>query len=252
MKFFFKIAGFILLATIGLLVFRFLVDVSVFLIDLDSFIGFLQIIGVLYGIMAAFVVYVVWERYNKIQEITEKETDSLSELYDLVTYLEDEEINRKIKRVITEYSKAVIERGWRKLSKGQKSNQASAALHKVYEEIKSIKSERKRFPVIFAQIVEKYEDVTDLRTQRVAMSTQHLPKSLKTLILFDSFALILSVYLLPMANIWLAIFITIVVAGTVALTLNVIFDLDDPLAPGEWQLTPKAFEDLIKELKERG
>lgn len=59
--------------------------------------------------MAAFIVFIVWDRYNKILETSEKETDSLSELYALITYLEDHELNLRIKRVITEYAKTVVE-----------------------------------------------------------------------------------------------------------------------------------------------
>ncbi len=252
MRFFLRIVVLILFSIVGLFVFRSIIDVSIFGEDLGSFGGFLQIIGTLYGIMAAFTVFVVWDRYNKIKEVAEQETDSLSELYALTTYLEDDQITTRMKNAIEGYAKAVIKRGWEKLYKGEKSNKASEVMNQIYEEIKNIKSERKRFPVIFGQMVEKFEDVSDLRTQRVTMSTERLPKSLKSLILFDSIALILAVFMLPIANFWLAIFVTLVTSGTVILTLNVIFDLDNPLAPGEWSLTPESFENLIKELEERG
>lgn len=240
-----------LLATF-LLIIRNFISIPVDDVAANSLGNFVQILGTLYGIMAAFIVYVVWERYNKISEVSEKETDSISELYALTTYLEDEELNMRIKSAITEYAKTVIERGWKKLGEGKKSKQANIALHKVYEEIKTIKSNRRRFPVIFGQIIAKYEDVSDLRTQRVSMSAEHLPKSLKMLILFDSFALVFAVILMPITNFFVALFITNVTAITVALSLQVIFDLDNPLAPGEWQLTPQAFKDLIQELDERG
>ena len=202
--------------------------------------------------MAAFIIYVVWERYNKISEISEKETDSLSELYALATYLEDQDLSLKIKNAIKEYATAVIERGWRKLGRGEKSVAANTALHKIYREIRAIKSDRRRFPVIFGQIIAEYEDVSDLRTQKVSLSAERLPMSLRLLIVFDSLALILSVILMPVTNFALSLFIVLVTAITVALSLQVIFDLDNPLAPGEWQLTPEAFKDLIKELDERG
>lgn len=236
----------------SLLVIRKVGNISVSPVDAGSLGNFIQVIGTLYGIMAAFIVYIVWDRYNKISEISEKETDSLSELYALVTYLEDDKMSLIIKKSITQYAKTVIEKGWVKLYKGQKSKRASAALHRVYKDIKLIKSNRKRFPVIFGQIISKYEDVSDLRTQRVAMSAEHLPKSLRALIVFDSIALVLSVVLLPYTSFWIALFIVLATTITVVLSLQVIFDLDDPLAPGEWQLTPQAFKDLIEELDERG
>ena len=57
---------------------------------------------------------------------------------------------------------------------------------------------------------------------------------------------------MPITNFGISLFITNVTAITVALSLQVIFDLDNPLAPGEWQLTPQPFKDLINELDERG
>lgn len=218
----------------------------------DALATFVQVIGTLYGIMAAFIVFVVWERYNTISEISEKETDSLSELYALITYLEDEKLNRKIKDSIKEYARMVIERGWQKLDRGEKSKKADEAMHKIYQEIRDIKSDRRRFPTIFGQIVSKYEDVSDLRTQRVSTSAEHLPTSLKLLIVFDSLVLVVSIVLMPIVNYSLSLFIALATSTTVALSLQVIFDLDSPLAPGEWQLTPQAFEDLIAELDERG
>jgi len=235
-----------------LLIIRSTLNIPVDDVAANSLGNFVQVIGTLYGIMAAFIVYVVWERYNKISEVSEKETDSLSELYALTTYLEDKELNSTIKNAIAEYANMVIVRGWKKLGRGEKSIKANIALHKIYKEIKVIKSSRKRFPVIFGQIIAKYEDVSDLRTQRVSMSAERLPKSLRMLILFDSLALVITVILMPITSFWVALFITNVTAITVALSLQVIFDLDNPLAPGEWQLTPQAFKDLIKELDERG
>jgi len=118
---------------------------------------FTQVLGTLYGIMAAFIVYVVWKKYNRIVEVSEKETDALSELHALTTYLEDDELSKNMKKLISVYSRMVIDRGWKKLACGQKSNKANDALHDIYLLIKSIKSERKRFGVIFGQIISKYE-----------------------------------------------------------------------------------------------
>lgn len=238
--------------SILILIFRMFLNIKVDDVAAGSLGNFVQVIGTLYGIMAAFIVYVVWERYNKISEISEKETDSLSELYALTTYLEDDEINLKIKVAIKKYAEAVIQRGWRKLGRGEKSVKADEALHSIYKEIRAIKSSRRRFPVIFGQIIAKYEDVSDLRTQRVTMSAERLPRSLRMLIFFDSISLVLAIILLPITNFGVSLFTTGVTAITVALSLQVIFDLDNPLAPGEWQLTPQAFKDLIEELGERG
>lgn len=252
MKFVLKILIYIAVSILGFLIFRLSSDISIFQADLDSLGYFMDILGTLYAIMAAFIIFVVWSRYDDIREVADRETDSLSELYALATYLEDKEINSQIRQAIIEYAEAVINRGWKKLYKGQKSKKASQALDKVYKKIKAIKSERKRFPVIFGQIIGKFENVSDLRTQRVSLSSEHLPQSLKLLVIFDSIALVFSTFLLPVANFWIALFIVFVISGTVFLTLNVIFDLDNPLVPGEWNLTPEPFKDLIEELKERG
>lgn len=252
MKFFLKVFAATILSISLYIIFRLAINVSIFQADLASLGSFLQILGTLYGIMAAFIIYVVWGRYDKIKETAKQETDNLSELYSLVTYLEDEKINQQIKTLIINYANAVIDRGWKKLYQGKKSNKASEALDKIYTNIKFIKSERKRFPIIFGQLVEKFEDVSDLRTQRITLSTEHLPQSLKFLIIFDSLALILSTYFLPLNSYFLSLFIVFVISGTVFLTLNVIFDLDNPLVPGEWNLTPEPFKDLIEELKEKG
>ncbi len=240
------------LLAVTLLIFRNIIYIPINSVTTSTLGIFVQILGTLYGIMAAFIIYVVWERYNKISEISERETDSLSELYALGTYLEDKQLNLRIKNAITEYANTVIVRGWEKLSRGEKSKKADIALHKIYKEIRATKSNRRRFPVIFGQIVAKYKDVSDLRTQRVSMSAEHLPISLRILIIFESLALVFSIVLLPITNFGIALLIVLVTSTTVALILQVIFDLDNPLAPGEWQLTPQAFEDLIKELDERG
>lgn len=247
-----KSIGLSLIITASLLYLRSLSGLTVEDVDAGSLNSFIQVIGTLYGIMTAFIIYIVWDRYNRILETAEKETDSISELYALVTYLENDKISGRVKIAITHYAKAVIEKGWIKLYKGEKSKTANSALFKIYEEIKLIKSSRNRFPIIFGQIISKYEDVSDLRTQRVALSAEHLPKSLRTLLIFNSLALVFSVALLPVTSFGIAVFIIFATITVVVLSLQVIFDLDNPLAPGEWQLTPQAFEDLIIELEERG
>ena len=131
-----KSIGVSILIAIVLLYLRKIGNISVSPVDATSLGNFIMVIGVLYGIMAAFVVYAVYDRYNKIIEVSEKETDNLSYLYALVTYLEDDKISGRIKMTIKEYAKIVIEKGWVKLYKGEKSKSASTALFKLYGEIK--------------------------------------------------------------------------------------------------------------------
>ena len=115
MKSLLKVFGLTILFLALFLAFRSYIPISISETDSSSLGSFLQILGTLYGIMAAFIVFVVWSRYDDIKEVAEQETDSLSELYSLVTYLEDNRINNHIKKSIVNYANAVISRGWEKL-----------------------------------------------------------------------------------------------------------------------------------------
>ncbi len=94
-----------------------------------------------------------------------------------------------------------------------------------------------------------FNKLSEYRATRVELSWQPLPQILKfTVFLVDVSLMFLSL-LIGVRNMWLdyIFMFCIVLLGTVILI--VIEDLDNPLSPGDWYLSPSNYEALLKTIR---
>src|SRR3989304_9588960 len=97
---------------------RIYLHTDVFIVDASGLGAFLSVFGTLYGILAAFVVFEVWNQYNHISELIDREAQGLERLYRLTVYFRDDKLTAQVKNAIAEYANIIIEGKFGKLASG--------------------------------------------------------------------------------------------------------------------------------------
>ena len=95
------------------LIVAFMLSFNVFRIfSLEEMSLFLTVIGLIYGLIAAFTITNAWERFSKIRDAIAEETDALVDIYFYTKQLSDKTSFHKIRQGILEYCKEVPTVSW--------------------------------------------------------------------------------------------------------------------------------------------
>lgn len=220
-----------------------------YLTDVGGIGVFATIFGTLYGIMTAFIVFEVWAQYNKTQALVEKEALGLERLFSLTLYFRDDKLTKKMKEAIFKYADIIIQEKFSKLASGERNREAGRVFRKISEVIKYIHFEDNRGSVIFDKIIQHYGDLSETRTERTNQSLSRLPVLLKIFLYLTSGFALLTLLIMPFAEMVYS-FITVgTLAFFLAMILQIIDDLDNPFR-GNWNITPEPFKRALNRIEE--
>lgn len=228
-----------------LLLFRFFANEQNFLVDAGGLSAFASIFGVLYGIIAAFILFTVWSQFNSTSQSIDTEANALKQLYRFVLYLKDEGVQREIYEAIKNYTKSVIEKGMKSTASGQRDPSTSDAFNQIFLKLRLIQPRDAQEQTIFDHILKQYKETSDFRTKRLNESTARLPAPLKIFLQVASLTVVTTFAFPIFQNLSTAIFTMTATSALTSLLLLVILDLDNPFV-GFWNLTAKPFERFLE------
>ncbi len=228
---------------------RVFLHTDLYISDVGGIGVFTNILGVLYGIMAAFVVFEVWGQYNKTSELIDKEALGLERLFRLTLYLSDKKLKERMKKAIKEYINLVVKSRFVTIAKEQRNTQIAENFRKIANVIRGIKLYDKRDPLVFDQIAAHYGHLHEIRTERLNQSLTRLPPLLKIFLYLSSFLVLLTFLIMPFSNIYYGFIVVGIIAFTILLVFQIVEDLDNPFL-GYWNLTPEPFARALKHIEE--
>jgi len=89
-------------------------------------------IGVLYAVLLAFAVFVVWSRFSAVADNTAREAGAAATLYRLIDGIHGEPASA-LRARLTAYLKSAISQDWPALSEGRDSPATTHALTELYD-----------------------------------------------------------------------------------------------------------------------
>lgn len=190
--------------------------------------NYLQTVGAIYSVLLAFIVYVVWGQYNEVRVYVEREATALVDLHRTASGLPDE-ARIAIQRSLQEYVDAVLRDEWTAMAHhdeqaieriGHKLDEVWVALHRCQPS--GVCQEH-----MYAETLSRFNDVNDLRTNRLTSARFRVPLTMKILLYTGAVILIGSMYLVHIESLWLHGLVTASLAGAIAHILYLIYDLDD-------------------------
>jgi uncharacterized protein DUF4239 len=124
-------------------------------------------VGVLYAVLLAFAVIVVWERYSDAEGHVSQEASAAATIYRLANGIESGR-GEALHEGLTHYLKVAIERG-------KASPLVTTALSDLYRGILSYEPTDRRGSVIFAEILHQLNLVTQARRARLVAAAGIVP-----------------------------------------------------------------------------
>ena len=247
----------VLLTTIILILIRNYFSYRFIFEDVASWSTFYTVFGVLYAVITGFLIIESLSKYNKLQDIIQEEINTLQDMRDLVYFLNpDENIKNRILIELKEYAQSVAKNEIKDNNdyssfSAIKNSDTTKEMYDIFSQINNMRINGEKDKIFINILMQKMLDITTLRTKRIAASVQKLPSSLKLLLKFMSWALIIGIVLLGVHNETIHIVMIVSLVFSIELLKSIILDIDNPFR-GLWKVQPTPFieyeKNIFKEL----
>ena len=221
--------------------------------DLSSWSSFFTVFGVIFAIVAGFLLVTVLNRYSNLNQTIEDELNAVESVRDFLVYLEDRqqiEID-KIKDALANYVTSVANTEWVEMSAPRMpmNSDTSEELYAVMRSGKRIEISEASDGIVLSALIETISDITKLRTKRIALANERLPPRLRALMLFMSTTLVGAFVFLGVQSIFAHVYMLVALTVSIHLLYMVIEDLDHPFY-GVWNISRKPLDDLVKRFEQ--
>jgi hypothetical protein len=227
---------------VGLVAWRAVAPLEVLKASNNEVGNYLQTVGSIYAVLLAFVVYVVWGQYNDARLYVEREATALVDLHRTASGL-PRATRAAIQSHLRDYVDAVLRDEWRAMAKHD-----DAAIERVGHQLDEVWIAIHRCrpgdiceQTMYSEVLSRFNDVSDLRTSRIASAKFRIPLTMKALLFTGAIITVGSMYLIYIPDLWLHALVTAALGGAVAHILYLIFDLDNAFA-GNWQIAKTPYE----------
>lgn len=217
----------VILSIIGLLIFRRFISAKELKMHNDVAGFVFNTLGVIYAVLLAFTVIVVWESFDKSTSTVESEASCLAALYRDAEAFQPQ-AKEEIWSLLTGYGKAIVTEEWKTVAKGEKgveTQKAQDALCAYYEKyLPKTKTEE----IFFEESVHKLNELCELRRLRLMESRNGIDAILWFVLISCGVITIVFTFFFGMENIRNQIMMTSLLAATIALILFTILEFDYP------------------------
>ncbi|MCX6159529.1 MAG: DUF4239 domain-containing protein [Ignavibacteriota bacterium] len=214
------------------------------LIENHAVSGFIyNAVCVIYAVLIAFVVFVIWGNLEKTNSKIEGEANNLLNIYyDASAY--PDSIKKDIQLTIREYVKGVTNDEWKLMAEGRADSATAKQFVKLNRIFLSIKTSDVSNTEILTQSLENMHDLREFRRHRILSSKQSMPDILWLVLILSTVIIVAFTFFFSVKNIWqnnvmisFLIFVSVIV-------LYLIYVLDHPYM-GVDAIKPEAFQPLI-------
>ncbi|MDE3019580.1 MAG: hypothetical protein KGO52_14330 [Nitrospirota bacterium] len=212
--------------------------------DLGGIPWLYSIVGMIFSMLAAFIVQREWEHWSNLLGAMKEEVSALDQLWHWSHHFPGE-IQQRLQEAIWCYLSCTIAEGWG----GDGQGADNEAVEDVLASLRDATFAMARQPELMLAVSSMVAEITKHRWDRLNAGARRMPRILKyTLIFADGLVIVLSLFI-GVRNVWLDYLFTTSIALLVYLVYLVVEDLEHPLRPGIWHVTSIDYQRLRQRLQ---
>jgi len=227
----------------GVLLVRRLVDIRKFKEHHDIAGPIFGTIGVIYAVMLAFVLVIVWQDFDKAQNNTVQEANYFAQMYRDVAGL-SEPFRSQFLEANANYIDALIKYEWPQMQRGLRSAEAQAAADKVWEITVKFDPKTDREKIFFSEMLEKMNNAVEMRRQRIQDAGSGLHPSLWFVLLLGGIITVVFTLFFGSENLFAQLTMTTMLAVLIVLILFTILIMDFPYS-GDLSISVAPFQQVL-------
>ena len=184
-------------------------------------------VGVIYAVLLAFAVIVVWERFSSAEAAVIQEAGAAVTLYRLAA-APDDPAAATMRGALDRYLEAAIAKDWPQMSVAKASPEATQALDELYAATLSEAQGGSRPPAVLVAMFHQLDLVTEARRTRLQLAHGIVPTMLWTVLILGGVLTVSFTFFFGTRNLEAQVLMTGVLALIVFMGLLVIVSLNHP------------------------
>jgi hypothetical protein len=209
--------------------------------------GFLySALAVIYGILLAFVVFVVWTSYQSASDAVSSEADQLVDLLRL-SHGFPRETHAAIHHGLRQYTNSVVDREWPAMREGRESPEVEREIEGLWKIYLDPATAVSRESAALLESLNRMGRLADARRARLNKSASRIPAALWVLLLGGGLIMILFTYFFGIRNVRAQMLMTAALASQIAFILFLIAAIDRPY-DGVMRIDTQPFRRVIERL----
>jgi hypothetical protein len=211
--------------------------------DVAGFI--ISLVGVLYGVLLAFVVVAVWERFDEANGAADHEAETVLALYRDASAFADDAPG--VRGALAGYARSVVVDEWPVMASSQEDHELTdAAMADVFRAYRGVTLSDPREELFLEGSLNRLDELTEARRARVFASVSHVAAPMWTLVLAGAAITIGFACFFTVPSFGAHCAMVSAVAVLIGLTLFLIVSLDYPFT-GDLAVGADAMQDAIRE-----
>jgi hypothetical protein len=183
--------------------------------------------GVLYAVLVAFVVVVVWEQFDQAERATQSEATAIADL------LRDSEglppaAQPAVQASLIAYAHSVVDEEYPRMQRGESVDQQSAQLTEVWHSYVHAEPVTQSQIAFFRESLTRLDDLGSSRKVRLSGSEDEIPNELWVLLLGGGAVMLVFTYMYATTDVILHGALIGLAAALMAFVLYLIFALEHP------------------------
>lgn len=202
-------------------------------------------VGVIYGVLLAFVAIMVWEQYNDSMENAVVEASEALTLYRDLDLYPDPEQTGQAKQALLAYINSVIHEEYPALARGEISPGTIRAISHLWKESKNLHPHDAYQQVLFQDIIKDIDNLARTRTRRLAAAQTNLPNIVWVVLIIGAGVTMVFAALFGAEKFLPHAIMVTLLAILMATTMFLILEMDNPFMGG-LAAQPTAYLDVLR------
>lgn len=241
------IVGSVALALFGLIHVRRRVPIEVQMEQNEVAGFFIAVLGVVYGVLLAFAVILVWEQFEDARSTAEREANELGDIYHLAIGL-SEPARSEIQAASLEYADIVMHEEWREMEHRRESVPAWRALGQMWAPIWQYTPADAREEAIYSEMIQRLDELNDARRMRLLASRSHIPPLIWGVLIGGGVVTVLFTYFFGLRNPRAQMAMTGLYVASIGFVLFLVAAIDNPFT-GAVSIKPEALELVLNRIE---
>lgn len=241
------VGGGVLLAIVGLLLVRARVTVDTLESHHEVAGFFIGVLGAIYAVLLAFVVIVMWEKFEHAHVVVSQESNDIGDLARLAIGLPAGK-RAEVHDALIAYTEAVITEEWPAMERGEDSPRTWVAMSRLWHTYQDISPQTFMEQTIAQGSLNKLGDLTDNRRTRLTASRDHVPFVMWAMLWGGGIVTVVFTYFFGLRNVRSQLLMTMALSLLISFVLFLIVALNNPFA-GVARVGPEPLQDELTRIR---
>ncbi len=195
-------------------------------------------VGVIYAVLLAFAIIVVWEKFNKAEDDVAKEASAAATVFRLTQGI-DADHGAAIRKAVSDYLRAAVDKDWAAMGRGTASRDVTLALNGIYGAVLKFHSVDAQEGLVVAEILRNVDAISAARRERLVTADGTVPDIIWMVLFTGAFLTVAFTFFFGTANLRAQVLMSGALSILIFSGLMTIIVIDRPFA-GPVKVGPEA------------